>query len=67
MAAEGTCHPAGVALDTRLKSEDWKGAICMTLEETGGLPVRTPLDSARPAKRCADHALQNSNEGAKCR
>jgi hypothetical protein len=36
MAAEGTCRAAGVALDTRLKSGDWKDAIWMTLEETGG-------------------------------
>ena len=36
MAAEGTCRAAGVALDSRLKSGDWKDAIWMTLEETGG-------------------------------
>ena len=36
MAAKGTCRAAGVALDARLKSGDWKDAICMTLEETGG-------------------------------
>ena len=36
MAAEGTCRAAGVALDTRLKSGDWKDAIWMTLEETSG-------------------------------
>jgi hypothetical protein len=36
MAAEGTCRAAGIALDTRLKSGDWKDAIWITLEETGG-------------------------------
>ena len=36
MAAKGTCRAAGVALDTRLNSADWKDAIWMTLEETGG-------------------------------
>jgi len=36
MAAEGTCRAAGIALDTRLKSGDWKDAIWMTLEEPGG-------------------------------
>ena len=36
MAAKGTCRAAGVALDVRLKSGDWKDAIWMTLEETGG-------------------------------
>jgi hypothetical protein len=36
MAAEGTCRAAGVALDTRLKSGDWKDAIWMTLEDASG-------------------------------
>jgi hypothetical protein len=36
MAAKGTCRSAGVALDTRLNIADWKDAIWMTLEETGG-------------------------------
>jgi len=36
MAAEGTCRAAGMALDSRLKSGDWKDAIWMTLEETSG-------------------------------
>ncbi|HSY63266.1 MAG TPA: hypothetical protein VK829_01640 [Terriglobales bacterium] len=36
MAAKGTCRAAGIALDTRLKSGDWKDAIWMTLEETAG-------------------------------
>jgi hypothetical protein len=36
IAAEGTCRAAGVALDPRLRSGNWKDAIWMTLEETGG-------------------------------
>jgi hypothetical protein len=47
MAAKGTCRAAGVALDTRLKSGDWKDAIWMTLEETGGKTQRVIVPYAK--------------------